>query len=307
MGLESPLGLLGFLILPGVVWLYRRAVRRGRGEGFALLPGLEFHSRAASCCARHLLAVAYLAALALAMVAVARPHATLLTPDQRAGIVLALDVSGSMSAVDIPPDRLGAAKRSASAFVERLPEGVKVGLVSFAGSAQLESPLTDDHAEVIERISLLEVRPSTAIGEGLAESLRAFPTDQNGRPEGPATVILLSDGENRDGISPLRVAERAAKLGVRVHTIGVGTADRRNPEAVYAGFDEAELRGIAAVTRGRYFAVGSAGQLEAVYRQLGSQVGWVPQRTEVSGLFGLASGLILGICLLSAAFARRVF
>ncbi|MDX2006316.1 MAG: VWA domain-containing protein [Meiothermus sp.] len=307
MSFLLPLGLLGLLTLPLLAWLYWRAVQRGRSEGFALLPGLELASRAAEGRAgrRHLTAGLYLLAAGLGIVALARPHATVLAPDQRAGIVLALDVSGSMRAADIPPNRLEAAKKSAEDFVSRLPDGVKVGVVSFAGTAQLEAPLTAQHLEVIEKIRLLDRRYNTAIGEGLMESLRAFPA-RDGKLEGPATVILLSDGQNRMGVSPEEAAREAARLGVRVHTIGVGTVGSQDPGVPFAGFDEGELRGIADATDGRYYAVNSAGQLESVYRELGSEIGWVPQRTEVSGLFTLAAGLVLGLCLLLATLRRRV-
>jgi Ca-activated chloride channel homolog len=308
MSFLLPLGLLGLLTLPLVVWLYWRAVWRGRSEAFVLMPGLESVSRLGIKLdwRQNLTAVLYLLATGLGMVALARPHATVLVPNERAGIVLALDVSGSMQDADIPPNRLEAAKKSAEDFVARLPDGVRVGVVSFAGTAQLEAPLTNKHLEVMEKLQFLDLRFQTAIGEGLVESLKAFPTKPDGTLEIPATVILLSDGQNRMGISPGEAAKLAAKLGVRVYTIGVGTEGSRDPNLPFTGFDEAELRGIADATNGRYYSVNSLRELEQVYRELGSEIGWVPQLTEISGLFALGAGLLLGLCLLLSALSRRV-
>jgi hypothetical protein len=125
-----------------------------------------------------------------------------------------------------------------------------------------------------ELLALLERRRGTAIGEGLRESAGAFPT-REGKADGPAVVILLSDGRNITGVLPKEAALVAKKLGVKVHTIGVcSTTTTPTDAAPFAGFDESELRGIAETTGGRYYAVGSAERLEEVYRELGREIGW---------------------------------
>ncbi|RIH89325.1 vWA domain-containing protein [Calidithermus roseus] len=309
MTFQAPHLLLALLLLPLLAWLYWRVVWREAREGYALLPGLEplrQGSRKDLNPRRYLPLALYGLALFLGLLALARPQAMIPLPDESAGIVLTIDVSGSMRATDIAPSRMEAAKAAARDFVERLPEGIKVGLVSFAGYAILNSPLTTDHAEVLEQISYLERRPNTAIGEGLMESVRAFPLGEDGKVVGSATVILLSDGQNRTGVEPEEAAREATKLGVVVHTIGVGRAGGFDPSIPFAGFDEAELRGIADVTGGRYFAVGSAERLLEVYRELQRQTVWKPQRTEVTAVFSLLAGMLVASSLLLANWKRRV-
>lgn len=307
MSFQAPVYLWALLILPVLAYLYWRA-RQGRGQGFVWLPDLE-RVRLASGVTRSWpgwLAVGlYGVSMALALLALAKPTAALPTPDEQAGVVLAIDVSGSMMADDLKPSRLDAAKAAARSFVERMPAGVKVGLVSFAAGAVLESGLTADHQGVIERIDLLERRANTAIGEGLLESLKAFPTGANHQVAVPATVILLSDGRNRIGIAPQEAAQEAKRRGVRVFTIGVGSDDP-NASVDWAGFDEAELRGIAEVTGGRYFAADSADRLQEIYRELGSQVGWKLERTQVSGLVALLAGFCLALSLMVSWGSRRL-
>lgn len=309
MSFQAPHLLLALLLLPLLAWVYWRMVRREAREGYGLLPGLERWRQATAHGRnprRYLPLGLYGLALLLGLLALARPQAVIPMPDEGAGIVLALDVSGSMRAQDIAPTRLEAAKAAAKDFVERLPDGIKVGLVSFAGYAVLNAPLTGNHAEVVEQIGYLERRPNTAIGEGLMESVRAFPLGEDGRLVGSATVILLSDGQNRTGIEPEEAAREAAKLGVVVHTIGVGSVNSSDPNVPFAGFDEAELRGIADVTGGRYFAVGSAERLLEVYRELQRQTVWKPQRSEVTALLCLLAGALLASSLLLANWNRRV-
>jgi Ca-activated chloride channel family protein len=309
MTFQAPHLLVALLLLPLLGWLYWRVVWREAREGYALLPGLELlrqGGRKGHNPRRYLPLGLYGLALCLGLLALARPQAVIPLPDESAGIVLTIDVSGSMRATDVAPSRMEAAKAAARDFVERLPEGIKVGLVSFAGYAILNSPLTTDHAEVLEQIGYLERRPNTAIGEGLMESLRAFPLGEGGKVIGSATVILLSDGQNRTGIEPEEAAREAARLGVTVHTIGVGRVGGSDPSIPFAGFDEAELRGIADITGGRYFAVGSAERLLEVYRELQRQTVWKPQRTEVTAVFSLLAGALLASSLLLASWNRRV-
>lgn len=309
MSFQAPHLLLALLLLPLLAWLYWWVVWREAREGYALLPGLEplrQGSRKGLNPRRYLPLALYGLALFLGLLALARPQAVIPVPDEGAGIVLAIDVSGSMRATDIAPTRMEAAKAAAKDFVERLPDRIKVGLVSFAGYAVLNAPLTSNHAEVAEQIGYLERRPNTAIGEGLMESIRAFTFGEDGKVIGSATVILLSDGQNRTGIAPEEAAQEAARREVVVHTIGVGRAGGFDPGTPFAGFNEAELRGIADITGGRYFAVGSAERLLEVYRELQRQTVWKPQRSEVTALFSLLAGALLASSLLLANWKRRV-
>lgn len=150
-------------------------------------------------------------------------------------------------------------------------------------------------------------------GEGLQESLKAFPVDENHQPLGPSTVVLLSDGRNNRGVDPLEVTPIAKEMGVVVHTIGLGQRTPLNssePDMQFGGFwmqfDEETLRSIAESTGGQYYAAESVEALQQAYRNLVRVVGWKPQLTEVSSMFGLAAGLVLASSLLTANLRRRV-
>lgn len=301
MSFLAPYSLYGLVIVPLLVFLYWRAANRGRSSGHVWYPGVEVFGPKTR---RRTVGVGlYFTAIAMILLALARPQAVVMAPDDRVIIMLAIDVSGSMRASDIRPTRMDAAKAAAKGFVEKLPPGIKVGLVSFAGYAQLESAPTSNRELVIAQIELLQRRYNTAIGEGLMQSIAAFPLDNQGEVDGLATVILLSDGQNRSGISPQEAAGQARAKRIQVHTIGVGSS---NPDLPLMGFDEAELKGIAQTTRGRYFAVNSAEKLLKVYDELGRQIAWRPQRSEITGLIALSAALMLFFSLLLANWARRV-
>ena len=309
MNFLSPEMLFGLLIAPLAAFAYWRWFGRGAGENHVLHPDLEVLTRASGSNAwrRHGAAAVYVLALGLGAVALARPQAVIPAPDARAGVMLTIDVSGSMRATDVKPTRIDAAKQAAHNFVERLPNEVKAGLVSFAGYAVLEAPLATAHDEVLEKIMGLERHRGTAIGEGLLESLRSLPLTPDGKIDGPQTVILLSDGRNTTGTAPKDAAQQARKLGVKVHTIGIGTTgSNAAQESPFMGFDESELRGIADATGGRYYAVGSAERLEQVYRELGREIGWRPQRTEITALFAVLTALLLGSSLIWSQVQRRI-
>jgi len=312
VGFQLPLLLLLLLLIPLLSWLYWRRVRLGQASAHVLYPNLaQFAHIAEPPWKRHLSAGLYGLALVLAIVALARPQATIPTPDNLAAVMVTIDISRSMRAQDIEPDRFTAAKREAQNFVRALPDGIKVGLVSFAGYATLEVPLTTDRQRIIDQIELLQMARGTAIGDGLLESLRAFPVDENNKPLGPSTVVLLSDGRNNRGADPLEITPFAKDMGVVVHTIGLGRrSDSSDASAQWGGFwmqfDEETLRAIAESTGGQYYAAESAEALRQAYRDLGRAVGWRPQRTEISGMFGLAAGLLLASSLLIANLRRRV-
>ncbi|ADD29384.1 VWA domain-containing protein [Meiothermus ruber] len=312
MGFEFPLLLLLLLLLPLLAWAYQRRVQEGRSSGHVLYPSLAQLARLSEPrWKRHLSAVLYGLALALAIAALARPQAVVPVPDPTATVIVTIDISLSMRAQDIQPTRFEAAKQEAKNFVRSLPDGIKVGLVSFAGYATLEAEPTTDHQRVIDQIELLQMARRTAIGDGLLESLRAIPKDENGKPLGPSTVVLLSDGRTNSGVDPMEVAPFARDMGVVVHTIGLGRrSNPGDPDQYWGGywmqFDEETLRAIAEATGGQYYAAGSAEALRQAYRNLGRMVGWKPQRTEISGMFGLLAGVLLASSLLLANLRRQV-
>jgi Ca-activated chloride channel homolog len=302
-----PLNLLAILLVIGLaLWLVRRFAQH-RGEAFASHPDLENIALASRRSWKRLIAAGlYGVAVCVGLLAFARPQGTLPMPDERAGIMLAIDVSGSMRADDIKPTRMEAAKTAAYNFVKQLPATVKVGLVSFSGYAQLESAPTTDHALVLEKIQALERRRGTAIGEGLLESLKAFPSGAE-KILGFSTVILLSDGRNTSGILPAEASKKASQSGVKVHTIGVGTPTPPSEgQTPFGGFDETELRGIAKATGGMYYSVDSATKLEQVYTELRSLIAWRWQKTEITAIAGALAGVLVLVSLLISSWQRRI-
>jgi Ca-activated chloride channel family protein len=312
VGFQFPLLLWVLLLIPLLVWIYWRRVQRGYASAHVLYPNLAQFARIAEPrWKRHLSALLYGLALVLAIVALARPQAMIPAPDNMATVIVTIDISLSMRAQDVEPSRIEVAKLEAQNFVQALPDSVKVGLVSFAGYATLEVEPTTDHQRVIDQIELLQLARRTAIGDGLLESLKAIPKDDKGKPLGPSTVVLLSDGRTNSGVDPLEVTPFAKDMGVVVHTIGLGRrSNAGDTDQQWGGywmrFDEETLRAIADSTGGQYYAAESAEALRQAYRNLGGVVGWRPQRTEVSGLFGLAAGLVLASSLLVANLRRRV-
>jgi Ca-activated chloride channel homolog len=302
-----PLNLLAILIVIGLAfWLVRRLGHK-RSESFASHPDLESIALASRRSWKRLLAAGlYAVAVGVGLLAFARPQGTLPMPDERAGIMLAIDVSGSMRADDIKPSRMEAAKTAAYNFVKQLPATVKVGMVSFSGYAQLESVPTTDHALVLEKIQALERRRGTAIGEGLLESVKAFPSGAE-KILGLSTVILLSDGRNTSGILPAEASKKANQNGVKVHTIGVGTPTPPSEgQTPFGGFDETELRGIAKATGGQYYSVDSASKLEQVYTELRSLIAWRWQKTEITAIAGALAGMLVLVSLLLSSLQRRI-
>ena len=310
------LGLL--LLLPPAVWLYLRGLKP-QGPQALLHPDLGLVASAGARgrrWPRHLPALLYLIALAAALVALARPTLAIPEANPSAGIVLAIDVSRSMEARDIHPNRFEAARDAVRVFVENLPSGTRVGLVTFAGYATRVVPLTDDHQRLLDTVELLRMDFGTAIGDALMTSVGTLPPleerERLGNPEDFGTVILLSDGRSFGGVHPLVALEFAKQQRVTVHTVGVGSITDGPipgiPEAFWsqARFDETTMRTIAGETGGRYVFVDSASELRNVYSQLSRSLVWRIRRDEASALAALAAGVLLALSLMAAQLKRRV-
>jgi Ca-activated chloride channel family protein len=247
---------------------------------------------------RHVPTALYLLGFICLLVALARPQTALSVPRERAAVVLLMDSSMSMQATDVDPTRLEAAQRAAFAFLERVPRRYQVGVVSFAGKARILNRPTTDRVAVRRALRSLLPRWGTAIGDGLVRALQTRPEARRGEGRAQATpmvVLLLSDGVNTVGSDPLQAAERARRAGVRVYAIALGT-DRPSRAAgrsrVVQPSNDALLRRIAEVTRGRFFAAPSVDRLTAAYRNLGSSVGLVTEQHEVTVAF-VAAALVL--------------
>lgn len=262
---------------------------------------------------RHVPASLFLAMLALLVVGFARPSDEVQVPRERATVIVAVDVSRSMLATDVSPDRLSAAKDAAREFVDGLPEEFNVGLVAFAGSTSvLVAPDTDRAALAVGIDRLAEGAAGvqgTAIGEAIdtsLESIRALDAQAVEEPP-PARVVLLSDGANTAGRDPGQAAGEAAEQGVPVDTISFGTPDGRidaSGSGQAVPVDGETLRAVAAETGGGYHEAGTSDELRAVYADIGSSVGFETERQDVSARF-IGIGLVLA--LLAAATSMLWF
>lgn len=266
---------------------------------------------------RHVPAGVFLGGITLALLAAARPEAMLALPLQEETIILAIDVSGSMRATDIFPDRLSVAQAAAKHFVAAKGPGTRVGVVEFAGTALLVQTPTEEADALMTAIDALGPRDSTAIGSAIMASLKAIQpqVELDGAAtagiKGSSAIILLTDGENTVGPEPLRAARLAARHGIRVFTVGLGT---EHGDYVPAGaslervrLDEASLREIARLTGGEYFQADSLVELTGVYETLSSELVVASRRSELTLPLSAAAALalILG-AMLSLLWFNRI-
>ncbi|KQU81490.1 MULTISPECIES: VWA domain-containing protein [unclassified Rhizobacter] len=288
---------------------------------------------------RHVPPALLLVALGSLLIATARPMAVVTLPLQQETIILAMDVSGSMRATDVQPDRLTAAQEAAKSFLVDLPRSVRVGVVSFAGTAAVVQPPTQSRDDVVAAIDRFQLQRGTAIGSGIVLSLATiFPeagidlsqiTGQRNMPLGPgdkpkqdfvpvapgsyasAAVILLTDGQRTTGPDPLDAAKMAADRGVKVYSVGIGTKEGETIGfegwSMRVRLDEETLKNIANLTRAEYFYAGTAVDLKKVYQSLSSRLMVEKKETEVSSLFAaLGALLVLVAATLSVWWFGRV-
>jgi Ca-activated chloride channel homolog len=245
----------------------------------------------------------FLASLAVLTVALARPHRTVAVPKEQASIVLVTDVSRSMLADDVDPNRMEAARSAAQRFLEEVPAEALVGAVAFSTDPHTIEEPTDDHEEIKSLIDGLSADGGTAAGDALAAALAMVDGPDEDRP--PAAILLLSDGKTTTGRDPIPVARRARRLGVPIHTVALGTrgAVITTPDGSLLPVppDPETMRRIAELSGGRAFEVDDAGELGGLYEDLGSRVATETEKREITVAF--AAG---GILLLVAAAALGV-
>jgi Ca-activated chloride channel homolog len=318
-----------FLLLPVVVAGYVRSRRRRSRRSAALATvGLATSGLGRRRGWRaHLPFAIFLAALALLVVAFARPMATIKTPRREATVILAIDVSNSMAASDVKPSRFGAAKVAASAFVNEQASSVKIGVVAFGPSAVIVQPPTFSHADVLGAIKHLSLGGGTSLGAGILTSLDAISgktlkvnmtslgEDNSGEVNigyyGGATIVLFSDGEDTSQIDPVTIARLASTAGVRIQTIGLGTAAGTTVKidgfTVATALDSQTLQSVAAVTNGSYHEVNNRAALADVSKTINLHFAFFTQYTEISAIFVAAAALLLvGGALISVAWFGRV-
>ena len=320
------------------VWMLRR--KRKTALKYASLSIVKEAMSARQSFKRHIPPLLFLFAMAAMLFAASRPVAVITLPSNQQTIILAMDVSGSMRATDVLPSRLVAAQNAAKAFIGELPRNVKVGIVAFAGSAQVAQLPTINREDLVSAIDRFQLQRATATGNAIVISLATlFPDDgidlqslQTGRerqkgfaidgekkekkarePVAPgsytsAAIIMLTDGQRTTGVDPLEAAKLAADRGIRVYTVGIGTVDGETIGfegwSMRVRLDEETLKAIAQKTNAEYFYAGTAQDLKKVYESLSSKLTVEKKETEISALFAMIAA---GLALLSAALSLLWF
>lgn len=342
MSFEWPRLLWLLALLPlcalGHVWLLRRQQLIART--WPGLVGPAQPSGPLGALNAHLPALLLLAALGCGLFALSRPQAPIVLPSQQQTVMLALDVSLSMRARDVEPDRFTAARGAARAFIQEMPDDVRAGIVAFAGTATLAQRPTARREDLLAAIDRLEMQRGTATGNALVVALATLFPDHGldleamqfggGRPGGErapaarafkpvepgshpsAAIILLSDGRRTTGVDPIVAARLAAERGVRVYTVGIGTVQGGEVDfggmSMYMRLDEEALKSIAGMTAGEYRYAATAEDLRKVYQGLSSRLVLERHHTELSFAFaGLAALLASASAGLSLWRRGRVF
>jgi Ca-activated chloride channel family protein len=331
MKFQWPEVLLLLALLPLLAWLYIALLRRKKRVALTLA-GLALVREALEGgpqTRRHLPPALFLLSIGLMIVAVSRPTALLSLPAQHETIVLALDVSGSMRATDVQPNRLAAAQAAAKAFVADQPRSVRIGVVSFAATASVVQYPTQNRDDIVNAIDRFQAQRGTAIGSAIIVSLAALlpdggidvgaliqgddaPRRMFGAPRKDAkkdefkpvppgsynagAIILVTDGERTAGPEALKAAKLAADRGVRVFTVGIGTPKGETISfegwSMRVKLDEETLKQVANMTRGGYFRAGTAADLRKVYETLNSRMSLERKETEIGALFAAAAALL---------------
>ena len=284
-------------LAPVLAGLYRRKVPSGQAGGARWTVTASDQRASVARVLQHLPATLQLLALCLLVIALSRPQGVVSMPALSRTVVMAVDVSGSMRATDLAPSRLVAAQKALEAFTTDPPRGSRFAVVSFAGTAALIQPPTDDLDRVREALRRLEPQRGTALGSAIVVGLAAlFPgqgielrkLDGSSKPAGqqtpaPATtlresaaMVLLSDGQSTTGPDALAAARLAAEYGVRVYTVGIGSVRgevlRSDGRAVRVALDETTLKSIATLTGAEYFQASDTAALQRVHQVLRSRV-----------------------------------
>jgi Ca-activated chloride channel family protein len=306
---REPAVLLGLALLPVAMLAYAAMQRRRTRDAAAfgnpaLMPNLV---TARPGWRRHVPVALLLLALGAMILATARPQRSVAAPQRAAVVVLVNDVSGSMRADDVEPDRLSAAVDSAKVLTDKTPDNFRLGLVTFSDYAQQLVAPTTDRGAVNGALERMEADGGTAMGDGLARGLASaqapVPTqDGTGTRKLPAIIVLLSDGKNTLGANdPLDVARKAKAANVPVYAIALGTDEGEVVQQDPFGFtqripvppDKQTLREIAQITGGRFFEAVSADDAEDIYSRIGTRLTSRPEQREITVAFAGGAFVLL--------------
>ncbi len=327
---EWPVLLWGWLLVPVLALVYLKAQRsRNSAALVAARWARKTRSAAEPRVRRVLPLLLYGLALILLIAAMARPSAVVSLPSLRDVVILAIDVSHSMSADDLEPSRLGAAQKAAREFIDAQPITTRIGIVAFAETALAVQRPTTNREELLKALERLEPQAGTAVGEAILVSLQAlFPKEvfevksreqasrettpsSGGQPAEPtrvakaavppgseksAAIVLLTDGAATRGPDPVDAARLAADRGVRVFTVALGTEEGAvvslDGISMRVQLDDKALKEVADVTRARHFRAADADDLRAIYRDVSARLVVETRETEVSAAFVAAAALL---------------
>jgi len=330
------------LVVPLAAALYWVLLRRRSSAStrYASLQTVGGHGLGTASRMRRMLpGLLWVLALTALILAVARPQAALTLPARLDAIILALDMSNSMRATDIKPNRLTAARDAAKTFIEAQPRNVRIGVVAVAASAAVVQSPTDNREGLIAAIDRLETQRGTALGSGLIIALDALlpaaridveefinpragekkirrtdelPAREAKGDNKQVAIVLLSDGQSNVGPDPLKAAEIASDYGVRIYTVGIGTTEGVTVNAegwnMRVRLDDEALKKIADVTSAEYFPAADAATLQTVYQRLSTKLSFERQQpTEVTAVLALL-GAVFALCgsLLSLWWFSRI-
>ncbi|MGH2841340.1 MAG: VWA domain-containing protein [Solirubrobacteraceae bacterium] len=310
MSFVTPLALLSLLAIPAALVAHHAAQRRRRRYPvrYTALVTLAAVMPREPQWRRHLPVALFVLALAALSFALARPQKTVAVPVERASVVLVTDVSRSMSADDVSPTRLDAARNAAQNFLERVPDELRVGLVTYSNAAQTLQTPTTDRDQVAGALKTLVPIDGTSTGAGLNAALDALDVRDGSDRRPPAAIVLLSDGKANDGTAADSAAAEARRLRVPIYTVALGTPEGRIELQGPAGDtrvmavppDPEALQRIAETSGGLSFRAEDADELDAVYERLGSQIGTEPDKREITSLFAGLALLLLGAAVLGS-------
>lgn len=319
---QHPMLLLVLLLVPVAVYGWwqlerRRAQRAETWSSPVLVPNMLVRNPGPR---RYVPLVLFLIGLVVLLTGFARPQANVSEPREGATVVLALDDSGSMAASDVKPTRLAAADAAIARFVKELPAKYRVALVTFSNRPTVRVPPTYDHELILGQLPKKAELEGSAIGDGIKQALGVATTavgkSRPGAPHPPAAVILLSDGNQNQGVTtPQAAASLARKLDVPISTVSLGTPDGVVYQKVAGGYTAQyavpaasdDLRAVATTSGGRFYTAESASALNQVYKALGSRIAEEKQKREITQWWTMgALGFILVGALFSGIWFRRL-
>jgi Ca-activated chloride channel family protein len=317
-----PYMLLTLLLIPLLGWLYLSIQRRRRqiAARYGTLGIVQEAGKRPLGARRHIPAILFLAGLTILFFALARPQTVVSLPRLQGMVILAFDVSGSMAATDLDPSRMEAAKVAAREFVLRQPDTIEIGVVAFSESGFTVQLPTNEQETILASINRLSPERGTSLARGILASLNTIFVESKKDPEAdrysnlepaetptptpmpegmyaPAVIVLLTDGENTAPPDPFEAALVAKDRGVRIHTVGIGSAEGAILEVegftVHTRLDEAALQQISEITDGTYYNAVTEEELKSIYQNLDPELVIEPEAMEVTSLFAGASLLLL--------------